>query len=331
MTSKSLAAAIESENRRATAAGSLASGLSRWNDLHGRLVSPGIRSIVEMNKRFQRLTDPFGFRQLAINRVVEQRGMASDVANLVGADLIRATSLHSNLATAMQVYQEPEWTKMRRQLATIAGQPAHWREMTRTVEALGASATLAKQFERMSKFDRVLADVLAPHVHAAWSDHLKALAVPTTSLLAYKWSRPMGLLAELQTPNLGASVSWLTQYREKPLVMTAALITGCNQLDDVSAPAVIPEGDPLCVICDGPLTSFGTTIRWHGPMRGTKHRRLFPACSRCAERERDEPGFLLDAFTRLTRPRLYVVDGGGRGDGDPAGMLRLVPIEEDND
>jgi hypothetical protein len=47
------------------------------------------------------------------------------------------------------------------------------------------------------------------------------------------------------------------------------------------------------------------------------------------ESERDNPGFLLERLERLTQPILYAIKGGGRGDGAPAGVLRLVRVETD--
>lgn len=104
--------------------------------------------------------------------------------------------------------------------------------MTKTVEAIGASSMLVHQITRMSKFDDMLGHSLAPQVHGPWSDHLKALAMPATAFLVHDWPKPAGLIAELPMARLGASISWLTQHRQTPLVMTASFIPEVELPDD---------------------------------------------------------------------------------------------------
>jgi hypothetical protein len=45
------------------------------------------------------------------------------------------------------------------------------------------------------------------------------------------------------------------------------------------------------------------------------------------QEEHERPGFLLKHLKELTQPTLYAIEGGGQGNGIPAGVLRLVRVE----
>lgn len=153
--------------------------------------------------------------------------------------------------------------------ADLAAATTPWREMNKLAERLGAASTLTHQLSRMSKFDGGLRHALSSPACGAWSAHLKAMAIPTTAVLAYDWPSPIALIAELQAPDLGASVSWLARRRDEPLLMTAALTH--EAIGDAGDEFVV-DGDPVCAICGGPLKSFDSTVRWIGPKKGIRSR-----------------------------------------------------------
>lgn len=237
----------------------------------------------------------------------------------------RATDLHRSLAGAVLFHQDrDQWEELRRRV-TGSSLHASWSQMTKMADAMGLGGSASSRYlARVSAFDRALRPALLESSVDRWSSHLKSMALPSMSFLAHDWPKPVGLLAELAEPRYGASVSWLMRHRGEALVMTAALTEHSDTGDGLE---VIVEGDPVCAICDGPMVSLGTTLRWHGPRRGTAHLQVFPGCSRCAERERDNPGFLHERLEELTQPVLYEIKGGGRGDGVRAGRLRLVRVD----
>lgn len=328
MSSKDLTAAIGIENVRSLAAGSLASELTRWNTLHEQLVPSALRSMMDLNEKFERLVDPFGLKKLGLHNLAGL-GIAKEMASPKWApsNLIGEATLHAKFAGMTRAFDQPEWLKLNQQLAGTIAASASWREISGVAAALGTSVTLTHHLARMNKFDKMLGHSLAPPAHAIWSDHLKALTVPAASFLGHDWARPMAMIAELPDADFGASVSWLMSHRETPLVAIAALLPEAEPLDDDLT--VITDGDPICGICGGPMLSLGTTRSWHGPRRGMRHQRLFPACSRCMLRERDEPGFLLEQLAELTNPIRYVIEGGRRGDGISVGELHLVRDDGD--
>lgn len=119
MTSKNLTDAIEFASRHSIAADSLASELSRLNE---RLVPPWIRSMQAINERFERLADPLGLRKLN-DSVLGRSGTAFDspISKLMGSNVFRAAGLHSELARAAGIYEQPEWMKVSRQFAEMMG------------------------------------------------------------------------------------------------------------------------------------------------------------------------------------------------------------------
>ena len=66
--------------------------------------------------------------------------------------------------------------------------------------------------------------------------------------------------------------------------------------------------------------------------RGVRRRRIFPVCSTCWDKQREDDSFLYDALCDLTRPAVQVIravlPGGEQGDGRPKGVLRLVRTDK---
>jgi hypothetical protein len=151
-------------------------------------------------------------------------------------------------------------------------------------------------------------------------------ALPTVSFLGQEWSKPVGLLTGLGS-ELGASVAWLTRNRAEPVVMTAAITPQAEGKDGLK---VVVDDEVLCVLCENPLITTGSNLKWIGPRRAVRQRLVFPLCATCWATEREHPGFLYDGLCKFTRPAVGirgVIRGGGRGDGQPRGVLRLIRID----
>lgn len=153
--------------------------------------------------------------------------------------------------------------------------------------------------------------------------------VPALSFLGRDWSMPIGLMTPAGS-EFGASVSWLARHRAEPVLMMSAITPRVERRDDVE---LVVDEEILCALCDGPILILGTSLSWIGSHRGVRRRRIFPACSECAAREREQPGFLYEALCQLTRPAVTirgVTRGAGQGDGRPRGRLRLIRARDDD-
>lgn len=205
-----------------------------------------------------------------------------------------------------------------------------WAAVDHLTQAFGVDSMLGETFDRVGSVARAFEKLLPESVHAQWSSHWRDTTLPALSLLARDCDRPWGLLMELPNPELGASLSWLTRRREQPRISRAALSSAASGDDAVE---VIIECEPECSICGGPLLSFKSTIKWIGPKLGLRNRRVFPACARCSQAEREDPGFLQRSLPTSESPSLgikrEVIKGGGTGDGRPSARLRVVRNRQD--
>jgi hypothetical protein len=205
-----------------------------------------------------------------------------------------------------------------------------WAAVDHLTQAFGVGSMLGETFDRVGSAARAFEKLLPESVHAQWSSHWRDTTLPALSLLARDCDRPWGLLMELPNPELGASLSWLTRRREQPRLSRAALSSAASGDD---AAEVIIECEPECSICGGPLLSFRSTIKWIGPKVGLRNRRVFPACARCSQAEREDPGFLQRSLPTSEGPSLgikrEVIKGGGTGDGRPSARLRVVRNSQD--
>lgn len=207
----------------------------------------------------------------------------------------------------------------------------HWKELARLAEKLGASRSMIHQFERAARLDSSMSKVLGSEAAASWSMHLKSIVAPTTAFLNAGWGRQVGLLAGLDGHAVGASLSWMSRYRDEPILMNAALV---REQHDPKGVELIADGPPLCLVCGNELKPLGHKVRWHGPKRGVKHPLFFAACPSCLAADREDYGFFeraLDAIDGSSPPKLYAIKGEGRGDGCRRGSLHLVRVDPEGE
>jgi hypothetical protein len=102
MTKSGLAPAIEFENAQFFATGSFADELVRLHELRKQVFPTGVRSIVETQGRPDRIADPLGLRKLdRIGAgVLGAMGGVALSRFALGTDLIRAATLHTDLAAS---------------------------------------------------------------------------------------------------------------------------------------------------------------------------------------------------------------------------------------
>jgi hypothetical protein len=293
-------------------------------DIADALVPPGIRTMIDMQRSIQQLARPFAGPNFDIG--------AADLPSNVGLGRFAmhdaSADLHRQLARTTQVFEVGDkFGAMQKSIAgLVADQGGPWRDIARLTKSFGMATPVTHQFSRISDFDRTLRHLVPEAAHLAWSDHLKTTALGTLGFLRQDWGVAVGLLTQVDR-TLGGSVAWLTQHRDTALLMTAALAPAAETDGGCE---VLIEDEYVCAICEGPMVTFGANVRWLGPRRGVRRRRIFPICSTCWEQERDDEGFLHRALCDLTRPAVRVVPirgvitGGGQGDGRPKGALRLV-------
>lgn len=340
-------------DRNLGAAASLAEGLRPSRDLTNALVPSGVRTMLDMQRGIEKLVSPLdrlglnvqpdAFKSLLradrFGFNLERDAFKSLYADRFGlgrfahADLLRATALHSQFGDMTRLLEVGKIAAAQQSITgLVATQSAAWRDVSRVTESFGVCASAVDQLRRFAAIDRSLGRVMPPLASRAWSEHLKATALGRLGFLGQKWDMPVGLLTEV-APNLGGVVCWLNQHRQQPLVMTAALAA---EADDKASCEVVIEDEFVCAICDGQMQAFGDDLRWVGPRRGVRRRRIFPVCAKCWEKQREDDSFLYDALCDLTRPAVQVIwavlSGGGQGDGRPKGVLRLVrAVARDDD
>ena len=197
---------------------------------------------------------------------------------------------------------------------------------------MGLEASTVHQLSRICDFDMV-----ASRRHAGGGSRsvvqliLRATALPTLSVLqaglvAASWPDDQPGRSEL-----GASVAWLTRHRAGPVVMMAAITAQADTKDGLE---VIVEDEVVCALCGNPMITIGSNVKWIGPRRGVRRRRVFPACSECCAPDESQR-FPLRCPLRPDASSDHairgVIRGGGQGDGRPRGALRLVRIDDEHD
>ena len=296
-------------------------------EVESAFIPPSVQIMLDSQQRIRQLARGFGGYNLDshVTAALTKPNLADVAAG--GArftDLVRATELHSQLSQVTKFAEHASrWTEMRQSIAGLVASHSamRWDDIRRLTESVGLEASTMHQLSRICDFDRVLRGVMPAAAHAPWSTHLRTAALPTLSFLAQDWAKPVGLMTDLGRSELGASVAWLTGYRGEPVVMMAAITP---QADTKHGPDVIVEDEVVCALCGNPMITIGSNVKWIGPLRGVRQRRIFPACSTCCP---SESQVLYDALCDLTRPGLAirgVIPGGGQGDGRPRGALRLV-------
>ena len=300
--------------------------------------STALERALEPQQRIEQLAHQFSGSHVdlaaraALDRHVLE-GVAAKATNLVLADVMSATNLHSELSGATNfVESASKWKEMQQSIASLAASQhvMPWDDIMRLTDTLGLKAYTLHQLSRIHDFDATLRAIMPELAGAAWSTHLRVTALPTLSFLAQDWPKPLGLMTDLGRPELGASVAWLTRHRAEPQVMTAAITPQAGTKDGLT---IIVEDEVVCAVCRNPMITIGSDFKWFGPRRGVRQRLIFPKCSTCAETERQHPGLFDETLRSLTRPLvpIRVIPGGGQGDGRPCGVLRLVRVENWHD
>jgi hypothetical protein len=136
------------------------------------------------------------------------------------------------------------------------------------------------------------------------------------------WDRPVGVLAPMAEPHLGASLTWL-RPSVRPSAAVAALITEQARLPEITIEATI-----TCAFCDSPMIDHECSFRWKGNRKGAINISVIPVCTTCTRRSMEDPQYVSNALRRLTSPRLRIVKGGTT-DGVARGRLHLVKDDDE--
>jgi hypothetical protein len=296
------------------------------------LLSPSAQTLLEQQRTLEDFARQYRASIIDLGADAAARlTLAGVSADLVGNARLRAAELHRHLAEATgTVDYASKWVDIQRTMsASGAGLPS-WDDVRRMTAALGLEHVLARHLDQIREFDMVLRGMLPEPAHLAWATHLRVTALPTVSFLGQEWRKPVGLLTDLGA-NLGASVAWLGRQRAEPMLMAAAITPSAKSRDGFK---VVVADELLCLLCENPLIIAGSNLKWIGARRAVRQRFVLPLCATCWATERDRPGFLYEALCELTRPGVVirgVIRGGGQGDGQPRGVLRLVRTEGNDD
>ena len=300
--------------------------------LENSLLSPSARTLLEQQQTLEDFARQYRASVIDLDAAAAARLTLADVsADLVGNARLHAAGLHRHLAEATAaVDYASKWADIQRTIsASGAGLPS-WDDVRRMTGALGLENALERHLDRIREFDMVLRGMLSEPAHLAWATHLRMTALPTVSFLGHEWRKPVGVLTDLGA-ELGASVAWLGRQRTEPVLMTAVITPETKSRDGIK---VVVEDELLCLQCENPLIIARSNLKWIGARRAVRQRFVLPLCATCWATERDRPGFLYEAVCELTRPGVVirgVIRGGGQGDGQPRGVLRLVRTEDKDD
>ena len=186
-------------------------------------------------------------------------------------------------------------------------------------------ATIGSQLMPGLRLAETLERVFPPALGLEWKTHLARSIVPSLDVFTAADLRPVGLLAFMEDPTAGASLTWLSDDADRPLV--AALVA-----EDAPLPRITVDAVVCCAFCDAELPVHDRTFRW----RGNRLRidlKTIPICTSCLKDTSDYTTHVYDALHKLTRPSLRLLRTGGTSDGIARGKLRLVvdAAEEENE
>ena len=170
-----------------------------------------------------------------------------------------------------------------------------------------------------------LASILHEPAHLHWQQHLVRSLTPSFDLFA-NWSpEPVGLLAFMQEPELGASLTWVTDDETRP--SAAALMPEGQYLPKIAIDTVV-----RCFVCGEELIQREETLRWKGN-RIRIDITVVPICAACLQKAGNYSDYILDAIDEFVRPPLRLMQTCGESDGVPRGRgkLRLLTPDDADD
>jgi hypothetical protein len=264
------------------------------------LCPPATRGMVEMHKTMARLADPGGLGKVA--RTLGATFAEHAAAKSAMGSFVQAARLHKDLFGA----------------STVADLTVGLRDI------LGPSL-VTQQMAAFTRLDRALGMMLPTGIHDHWQRHLSASVVPSLSVLGQEWTRPVGVLASLEHPRSGASLSWLRPTSSMPAV-AALLAEGPPRLPEITVDVTV-----RCAFCGELMIAHETSFRWKGNRRGALDLHVIPICPSCTRRSLEDPEYAGKALRELTAPKLRLVRPAGHSDGVRRGILRLVHDDDDDD
>lgn len=270
----------------------------------------------QLQRSMQRMQDAVMPRSLRMMLDMQDGLRGATVAGLV--DRMGLDRLHTGLAPHERLFSSMTAVTdavRAHDLVSSMSTAAKFAIELRDVLAPGLALAASPTFQLAQNLGNIMPEPL----HLQWQEHLVRGLAPSFDVLS-RWSdEPVGVLAFLSKPDLGASLTWL----------------GEEEQEQTSAAALLPEGRYLprlaidtvvhCIVCDAELIQTEETLRW----RGNRIRidiTVVPICATCLQEAHDYPGHILDALDDPRRPKLRLVHTEGKSDGVPRGngKLRLV-------
>ena len=227
----------------------------------------------------------------------------------IGTSIAHDALITASCRAVSQVMREHSlvstpWASMEDRLESALGQQIAW----------SASST----FRLAESLDSILPKPL----RLDWQEHLVKSMVPSFDLLAAPSPGPVGLLAFMHEPELGASLTWRNEMASRPSI--AALVPEAPRLRRVVIQAVI-----ACAFCGETLVDHDQQLRWKGN-RWRLEVTVIPMCATCGERTQDDGNYIADSLDRLLRSQLRLVARDGKSDGVPRGKGKLRLVTSDH-
>jgi len=257
---------------------------------------PSIRAMLEMQEKMRQLADPFGFGNVSdLQRTVAQQvGLTSSMANAM-----EALRLNKGLLEVSRVA-----------------------ELAAGLKSVLGPSFADQQMRPFAKLDDALSSLLPKNSYGSWQEHLTKSVLPSLGVLGMEWGRPVGVLAALQEPRSGASLTWLPI---DSIVPSIAALLG----ESVRLPEIAIDVSISCAFCGETMIAHECTFRWKGNRKGAVDLTVIPICPTCTKRSLQDPEYAATAFRRLTAPALRIIKGGTT-DGVRRGKLRVVHQEDDD-
>jgi len=297
----------------------------KYNDLGMIDIDRMLGPTYQLQRSMQRIQDAIMPRSLRMVLDMQEGLRAATPASLL--DHVGPQALHTSLAPHERLFTSmTAVTEAARMHDLVASMPTAASFATELRDVLGPA--LAMSASPTFQLAQNLGKIMPEPLHRQWQEHLVRGLTPSFDLLSTWSAGPVGVLAFMSDPDLGASLTWLGEEEEEARTSAAALVPEGRYLPKIAIDTVVH-----CLVCDAELIQSEETLRW----RGNRIRidiTVVPVCATCLQDAHDYPNHILGAIDAILRPPPRLVHEGGESDGVPRarGKLRLVrPDDEDDD
>jgi hypothetical protein len=282
------------------------------------LLPRGIRQMLDMQASLGRFANPFG----AMDRLHEKLARATDPFGLAKFSSFGHIGAIDRSSSAFALSDSLRAVTGALQMQRDLLGTSKLFELAKGLEAVVGRSAMHDSLAPFMKLDRALGSALETETYARWQSEFTKTVAPSLGLLGMEWQHPVGVLATLATPELGASMSWTADETSA----VAALLP-----QEAARSEITIEVSITCAFCGHDMIADQRRFRWKGNRKGLLDLSIVPICTECQHRSNEDPTYLSRALRELEGPMLRVVTSNGTSDGVPRGKLRLVQDDRDRE